>query len=292
MLELENWAAPTVTHHETAQSIFAIQQRKCVRGRTCWCVWELDGEFLRRNMYKQSPHQIAETLCWLSYSACVPVLTVTCMWVTIMDILWVYGAFAFVSPSHFMWNDNDKGRLVDDSNNAFFCLSQSVSLLSVLMLLTGLAAVSWCCSRKSWMCVCLLAGSCVSRPVCVSMCSGGSIPSPYGQCVNLGWTALCVGQQESKSPSHSHLYSLLFYFWSFYSSIWQNQGCIMDLTSSPRASTASGWGKPKHQGMNKATVLVKHWLFSLPCNKAHSVTFTHLCSSTSHIWSFLSSNLF
>lgn len=117
-----------------------------------------------------------------------------CMWVTIIYILWVYGAFAFVSPSHFMWNDDDKGPLVDDSNNAIFCLSQSVSL--VLMLLTGLAAVSWCCSRKSWMCMCLLAGSCVSRPVCVSMCSGGSIPSPYGQCVSLGWTALCVRQQE------------------------------------------------------------------------------------------------
>jgi len=111
-----------------------------------------------------------------------------------------------------------------------------VSLLRVLMLLTGLTAVSWCCSRKSWMCVCLLAESCVSRPVCVSMCSGGSIPSPYGQCVNLGWTALCVRQQEChrlRVPSHSHLYSLLFYIWSFYSSIWKNQGCIMDLTSSP-----------------------------------------------------------
>jgi len=45
------------------------------------------------------------------------------------------------------------------------------------------------------------------------------------------------------------------------------------------ASTALGWGNPKHQGMNKATVLVKHWLFSLACNKAHFVTFTHLCSS-------------
>lgn len=130
---------------------------------------------------------------------------------------------------------------------------------------------------------------CVKACLCVHVLGWVHSFSIWPVCQSrLNCIVLCVGQQECQclimSPSNSHLYSLLFYFWPFNSFMWQNQGCIIASCLWPRASTASGWGKLKHQGMNMATVLVKHLLFSLLSNKAYSFTlFTHLCSSTSHI---------
>lgn len=99
-----------------------------------------------------------------------------------MSVLFVCGAFALVSSLC----ETLMLRMSEDSKTAIFCLSQSVCVCVCPAVGVGAAHGPRSCIMvlfQEELDVRVFTGRDVSRPVCVSVYSGGSIPSPYGQCV-------------------------------------------------------------------------------------------------------------
>lgn len=139
------------------------------------------------------------------------------------------------------------------------CLSQGVCLQLYHAIFPG-----------SVICVCLLAEGCV-KP-----CLLGWVPSPYGQCINLDWSALCIGH-----------WVLLILFWiicyfGFWSVKWQNHGCIVDLSSA--------WGFRSSESLR----VQKGQTPGYECSDCfgHSLAFSSLCNEACSVNLFTSVRLF
>lgn len=264
-LKLGNWAAPTFTHNETTGHFCkATAEKKCVKkepvgvhGNSISMV-SFSGEIRITDRHTKQRHcRCADSHIqpmspfWNWHFMC----TSMCMVVTEISVLLVYGVFAYRFCVIFILHEKRQcwGGLADDSKTVIFCLSVCLRVSHCWC---------WCYSRASQLyhgtvparagCVCVYWQRCVKACLCVHVLGWVHSFSIWPVC-HLGCIALCVGHCVFLIL----VCILLVYFWSLNCFIWQNQGCIMDLTSALGLQISQG-----EQGMNAATVLVKTLFFS------------------------------